>query len=313
MGSGDRARRFARALATGQYQLGTGLVADRTVHDLIGEIAALLSQARIPDPRREATDIVAAVLDVPRLWPAVHRQELISQNSQSLALRASAHRAMGAPFAYSVGRAAFRHLNLEVDDRVLIPRQETEILVEAVLNHANTAGGLAVDIGTGSGAIALSLASEARFEQVVGTDISTGALAIARANASRVAPLLNSRVEFRHGSFLAPVAELRARVVVSNPPYVATAEAFSLPASVRDWEPPVALFSGGDGMVATERIIRDAACVLEPFDLLALEVDSRRAPLAARLAADTTQYHHITILPDLTGRDRILLATRTDR
>ncbi|MGI9078209.1 MAG: peptide chain release factor N(5)-glutamine methyltransferase [Gemmatimonadaceae bacterium] len=320
VGSGDRARRAARAPGTARYRPGTGnrapgtgLVADRTIGYLIDHIDELLTRANVRNSRREATDLVAAILDVPRLWPAVCLQQIVSPAIVSRAVCAAERRASGAPFAYAVGRAAFRHLTLEVDDRVLIPRQETEVLVEAVLNRAATAGGLAVDIGTGSGAIALSLASEGRFDRVIGTDVSAGALAVALANACRLASSLHSPVEFRPGAFLAPVADLRARLVVSNPPYIALAEATALPPGVRDWEPPVALFSGPDGMAATAQIVRDAALVLEPFGLLALEVDSGRAALAARIAADTAHYHDIAILPDLSGRDRILLATRTDR
>jgi len=302
-----------RAPNTGQYQPDTALVAERTVGKLIAGIIDLLTRADVPNPRREAVDLVAAVLDVPRLWPALQHQRQVEPEIASRILLAAKQRAAGAPFAYAVGRAAFRHLNLHVDDRVLIPRQETEMLVEAVLQRTNGDGGLAVDIGTGSGAIALALASEGRFDQVIGTDISAGALAVARANALRLASSLNAPIEFRHGAFLAPVADLRARVIVSNPPYISSSEAVALPASVRDWEPPVALFSGLDGMVATARIIRGSAHILEPLGLLAMEVDSRRAALAARIAADTKYYHDIAILPDLTGRDRILLATRTDR
>src|SRR5581483_7272493 len=99
----------------------------------------------------------------------------------------------GAPFAYAVGRAAFRHLTLDVDPRVLIPRQETEVLVEAVLEWVGSAdGGVAVDIGTGSGAIALALASEGPFARVIATDVSREALAVARGNVERLAPALRA-------------------------------------------------------------------------------------------------------------------------
>jgi release factor glutamine methyltransferase len=101
-----------------------------------------------------------------------------------------------------------------------------------------------------------------------------------------------------------------ARVIVSNPPYIATSEATSLPRSVRDWEPPVALFSGGDGMTATSELVRDAAALLEPGGLLALELDSRRASLAAELAMASGAYVNVGIRLDLAGRERILLATR---
>jgi release factor glutamine methyltransferase len=201
---------------------------------------------------------------------------------------------------------------LAVDERALIPRQETEELVGAVLEWAaaGAPGGVAVDVGTGSGAIALALATEGRFDRVVATDVSLGALAVAAANVARLGAAARAPIELRHGSLLAPVADLRARVIVSNPPYVAYDEAAALPRSVRDWEPPVALFSGAGGMRATARIIGGAAPLLEPGGLLALEVDSRRASLAAELAMADGRYADVGVRLDLSGRERILLATR---
>lgn len=283
-----------------------------TVGELVREIAALLAPVDVDLARTEARDIVAAVLDMPRLWPSANRDERIDEPSCRAARGAAAKRACGAPFAYAVGRAAFRHLILDVDERVLIPRQETEMLVEAVLDAGTAAQGIAIDVGTGSGAIALALASEGRFLQVIATDVSLGALAVARTNAERLRGALRCPVEFRHGSLLAPVASLRAHVVVSNPPYIGYGEAGALPASVRDWEPPIALFSGADGMTATARIIRDAAAVLEPGGLLALEVDARRASLAAELALADGRYCDVAVRLDLAGRERFLIARRKD-
>lgn len=233
---------------------------------------------------------------------------------------AARKRALGAPFAYAVGRAAFRYLTLDVDERVLIPRQETEMLVTAVLEEDLAPGGLAIDIGTGSGAIALSLAIEGRFARIIGTDVSLGALEVARHNASllptAMRPQAGSRrlpmMEFRHGSLLAPVQGERAQVVVANPPYIAAREATMLPASVRDWEPPVALFSGADGMTMTALIIAGAAAVLEPRGLLALELDSRRAFQTATLALADGSFCNVSVRLDLAGRERILLATRVE-
>jgi release factor glutamine methyltransferase len=277
----------------------------RSARDVMASVAELLSGAGIPEPRAEARDIVAAVLDMPRLWPSLHADEPLDDGARADAIRAARHRA--------AGRAAFRHLTLDVDERVLIPRQETEQLVEAVLEMAGDWDGIAVDLGTGSGAIALSLASEARFTRVVATDVSEGALTVARDNAVRLAAALNTPVEFRQGSLLAPLGPERARVIVSNPPYVSHDEAAELPAGVRDWEPPVALFSGGSGMDATAAIIRGAAAHLKPRGLLALEVDARRAALAAELALACGFYEDVSVRLDLAGRERILLARRIER
>ncbi len=212
------------------------------------------------------------------------------------------------PVQYSEGKAYFRHLELGVDERVLIPRPETEVVVDWALRLAGGKGGTAVDIGTGSGAIALSLAMEGGFARVVGTDVSSDALDVARANLARIAPPLKTRVEFRLGSFLAPVVGLGARLLVSNPPYIATGELDSLPANVRGWEPPLALLSGEDGMDATATIIEGAHRVIAPGGWLVLEVDSSRAHVAETLVRAQGGYAEIAVHPDLTGRDRVLVA-----
>jgi release factor glutamine methyltransferase len=281
-----------------------------TVAALVRELTELLAAAEIADAQREARDIVAAVHDAPRFWAALHEGEIVADDRAEECRRAARRRCEGGPFAYAVGVAAFRHLTLRVDERVLIPRQETEQLVEEVLAREST--GLAIDIGTGSGAIALALASEGRFDRVIGTDVSRGALTVARANVDRLVTSLRAAVEWRQGALLAPVAGERARVLVSNPPYIAYDEAPALPSSVRDWEPPFALYSAAGGMAISASIIRGAPDVLEPGGLLALELDSRRASLAAELALADGRYRDVSVRLDLAGRERFLLARRKD-
>jgi len=281
----------------------------RTVGVALAALAELLAAGGVEEPRAEARDIVAALLDVPRFWPSTNRDAELDADVWRDAERAARRRTRGAPFAYAVGRAAFRHLTLDVDEGVLIPRQETEQLVETVL-AVGLRGGVAVDVGTGSGAIALALASEGSFERVIGTDVSLDALAVARRNAELLVGALRAPVEFRHGSLLAPLADVRARVLVSNPPYIAYPEAATLPASVRDWEPAIALLSGADGLRATSAIVRDAAAVLEPGGLLALEVDGRRASLVAELALAHGAYRDVSVRLDLAGQERFVLAVK---
>ena len=281
------------------------------VDALVSELLAMLAKAGIGEPRREASDIVAAILDQPRLWPAVHGETRVNGPDAGRRRAAARRRATGAPFAYAVSRAAFRHLLLAVDERVLIPRAETEELVSAVLEAcAGRSGGTAVDLGTGSGAIALALAQEGHFDRVIGTDLSSGAVTVARENAARCAAALRAPVEFRVGSWLAPLEGVRASVVVSNPPYIAHDEAVELPRSVRDWEPALALFSADSGMRDIACIIHGAPAVLEAGGLLAMEVDSRRASLAAELALADGRYRDVTVRLDLAGRERILMARR---
>ena len=277
--------------------------------------AALFFKGRVgDDPDAEARDLIAAVLDKPRFWPTLHPNTRLGESAITRICEATIARVRGAPFAYAVGRASFRHLTLDVDDRVLIPRQETEVLVDVVLEWAAArgAGGLAIDVGTGSGAIALALANEGAFDRVIATDVSTGAVRVARANAERLAGALHAPVDIRQGALLAPVRGEMARVVVSNPPYIAYGEMRELPSSVRDWEPPTALYAGDGGMAVIAALAREAATVLEPGGLLATEIDCRRGAACAELLRAQGCYHDVRVRPDLTGRDRVLTATRQD-
>lgn len=282
-----------------------------TVSALLDEIAAALDRGGVPGPASEAREIVAALYDVPRFWPVLNGAVEVDAATRARAQSAVAMRLRNAPLAYAVGRASFRHLTLDVDERVLIPRPETELLVDLVLQAAGPEpGGVAVDVGTGSGAIAIALAAEGRFSRVYGTDISRDALAVAARNVELSTALLRAPVELLHGSILGPLLDVRARVVVSNPPYIALGEAASLAPSVRDWEPAVALYSGNDGMSATAHLVRDAADVLAPGGLLAFEVDARRASLAAELVSRERRFGDVRVELDLAGRERFVLARR---
>ena len=280
-----------------------------TVRALAGELEALLASAGIDSARREARDIIASVLDVPRFWPSMHPDVAMDAETIADATAAARRRARGAPFAYAVRRAAFRHLTLQVDERVLIPRVETEELVEVALALRCRPGGTGVDIGTGSGAIALALATEGRFDRIIGTDISGDAIAVASTNAAMLSGVLRAAVEFRVGSLLRPLAGVRARLLCANLPYIAYGEAAALPASVRDWEPPLALFSPDEGMLAIRAVLAGAPSVLERGGHLVLEVDARRASLAAEMAMTNPSYRDISVRLDLAGRERFVVAT----
>ena len=296
------------ALATGDRTM-------RTVGSLVAEMRARLLPMLGADAESGARELLAAVADRPRHWPVMARDEPITSEEWRRAIDATARRARGAPLQYAAGQASFRHLTLDVDERVLIPRPETEQLVDLVLRlvaRGAPGGGTAVDVGTGSGAIALALASEGAFDRVIATDVSLDALAVAHANVVRCAGQLRAPVELRHGSLLSAVPERGLGVVVSNPPYISLDEAASLPAGVRDWEPAVALFSGDGGMATTAALIRSAARSLAPGGLLAIEVDTRRAALAAELLASHGGYADVRVDRDLTGRERFVAARRLE-
>lgn len=287
-----------------------GSGAPMTVARLVVELTVTLGGAGMPEARTEARDLLAAILDVPRHWPTLHAEDDASAELVADARRAARRRADGAPMAYAVGRAPFRQFTLDVDERVLIPRPETELLPDLVLGMIAEAGGVAVDVGTGSGAIALALAADGRFDRVIATDISADALTVARGNARLLHQTLRTPVECRLGAGLAPVAGERLRAVVSNPPYIAFGEVPSLPAAVRDWEPPLALACAAEGLAVTRALVRDAAPLLEPGGVLALEVDVRRAMLVAELIASHGAYAGVRIEMDLTGRERFVVARR---
>ena len=276
----------------------------QTVGHLVAAMAARLNH--LDDPHREARELLAALLDVPRHWPLVRENKWVELETWDRACAAADKRGSGAPMAYAAGRANFRHLTLDVDERVLVPRPETELLVDLVLKRCGH-GGVAADIGTGSGAIALSLASEGKFDRVIATDISLDALTVARGNATRIEC---TGVEFVHCDLLPRAQSPKLRAVVSNPPYISFSEIPLLPPSVRDWEPSIALFSAREGLETTARLVRQAAVSLEPGGLLALEVDARRAALVAELVASNRRYEDVNVHLDLAGRERFVLARR---
>jgi release factor glutamine methyltransferase len=277
-----------------------------TVESLLPELAAIVGE-------REAVEILSAILDVPRFWPALNRAAIVGDGVAGMARAAARRVRAGAPLQYAAGSAAFRSWTLAVDERVLIPRPETEQLVDLVLGWSNgRRGGVVVDVGTGSGAIALSLAAEGDYDAVVGTDLSADALEVAAANLARLQRRISVPVEFLHGSLLQPVEGRQVSVVVSNPPYIALAEAAALPSLVRDWEPPVALFGGVDGMAVISALVPAAGRNLQPGGLLALEVDSRRASFTRDLIISDGSFDDVRIVPDLTGRERFVLANRRD-
>ena len=281
----------------------------RIVGEIVDTVAQRLTESGITDASAEARDLVAAVIGEGRFWPRVNAEQALPGVVVDRIVAAAARRMAGMPFAYAVGRAAFRHLTLRVTERVLIPRQETEVLVDLVLARRRT--GIVADIGTGSGAIALAMAAEGSFDRVIATDVDAEAIAVARGNSDSLTGALRTRIEFRTGDLLAPLAGEQVDVLVSNPPYIAFEEAGELPDAVRNWEPSHALFSGDHGLDATRRIIGDAPGILSTGGLLALEVDSRRARQVADLAAATGYFRDVDVFQDLTGRDRFVLGTRT--
>lgn len=278
-----------------------------SVGEALSRATERLQQAGVLNPKRESTALWAAVVgSTPgEIW--LNREASPAPEVADRFWKAVGRRAGGAPFPYAVGRAGFRTLDLLVDGRALIPRPETEGLVGLVLEWAGNRGGqgLAADVGTGSGCIALALAQEGDFVGVVATERSPQAAALARENVTRVKPRVP--VEVREGDLLGPLAGSRYRVIVSNPPYLTDAEYEALEPSVRAFEPREALVSGADGLDATRALLAGAAPLLEPGGLLALEIDERRGS-DVRALAHEFGWRRIGIHDDLFGRPRFALA-----
>jgi len=258
--------------------------------------------AGLTEPRREAIRLLGDLSGASPGEVVLRGEEPVSA---ALALRftdAVGRRAAGEPIAYVSGVAGFRHLTVSVDRRVLIPRPETEGLVDLV--RALVPSGRVLDVGTGSGCIALSLALEGAYD-VTATDASLDALAVAAENARR----LDLPVRLLAGDLVAPVAGELFSAVVSNPPYLTRAEYLALGPGVRDWEPEPALWSGVDGLDATRRLVADVPPVLEAGGWLMLEVDCSRAAGVAALAW-RSGWSEVAVHQDLFGRDRYLVARR---
>jgi release factor glutamine methyltransferase len=221
-----------------------------------------------------------------------------------------ARRAAGEPLQYVVGRWGFRSLDLFVDRRVLIPRPETEAVVGHALDELDRMGRgplLVADLGTGSGAIALSLAAERPAVEVWATDASADALDVAGANLAGLGHP-GTRVRLAHGSWYEALpAELRGRLalVVSNPPYVADGD--DLPSVVRDWEPAAALVAGPTGLEAVAVVVAGARPWLAPGAAVVVEIAPHQAEPAVELAA-AAGFAAAEVRPDLAGRPRALVA-----
>jgi release factor glutamine methyltransferase len=279
-----------------------------TLHPLraVLEDAALrLKAAGIAEPRREARRLWADLQGHSRADLLPLRDDPVDQPLRARYEAAVLRLAAGEPIQYVTGIAGFRRLTLGSDRRALIPRPETEGLVELVL--ARVSHGRIADIGTGSGCIALSLADEGEFDRVVGVDRSPEALALARENRDQ----LGLPVEFVEGDLCEPLRGELWDALVSNPPYLTSGEYQGLGRSVRDWEPEGALSDGPDGLATTRRLVVQARDVVRAGGLLGLEVDCSRAPAVAGLATEAG-WVDVNVYEDLFGRARYVLARRSE-
>ncbi len=284
-----------------------------TVGDLLDDLSSTLVRPGVPPARAQARDLIAWTLDKPRFWPSANPDLELDAETVARLQQAAEKLRSGMPLQYAVGKAPFRHLTLEVTPDVLIPRPETELLIEIVVAAQRGGKGTVVDVGTGSGAIALALAAESAFEEVIAIDLSPLALKVAQRNLAAIPEDRRARLRFLEGNLLTPLQGLIVEAVVSNPPYISLSEMAELPSNVRDWEPHLALFADDDGMATIRALVPQAAEVLQAGGLLAMEVDSRRNDLAVAAVLADGRFTDVEPRLDLTGRPRFVVARRKER
>jgi release factor glutamine methyltransferase len=306
---------------------------------LIDAAARLLAEALHPEnARRDAEELLLHVLrkdarERNRAWLFANLRSPISGQLESEFLALIARRSAGEPVQYITGEADFYRMQFHVTPEVLIPRPETELLVEKVnqlvpvflprsvkpLGFRLRVGALQIgvdqsqpaprilDVGTGSGAIAISIAHDWSEAEITAIDSSASALDVARSNAERLG--FADQIRFLQGDLLAPVANEKFDIVVSNPPYVPTADRATLAVEVRDHEPALALFAGPDGLDIFRRLIPQAFACLISGGFLVLEIGYGQSEAIAKLLA-AAGFGQIEFLPDLQSIPRVACAQR---
>jgi release factor glutamine methyltransferase len=275
-----------------------------TLAEVLRRSTGYLEQHGSPTPRLDAELLLAHGLGISRIELYTQFERPLGEDELAACRELVRRRGLREPVAYVIGSWGFRGLDLAVDARVLVPRPETELLVDRCLVLLEgVERPRVVDVGTGSGAIALSLKSERPDAEVVACDISQDALDVAAANAER----LGLDVELHLSDLLAQVPGDGFRLVVSNPPYVSEREMADLEPEVAEYEPRLATVAGADGLEVYRRLLPEAAGRLVDGGSLALECGNGQAPpLVAELAA--AGYGPAGIEPDLAGIDRVVWA-----
>jgi release factor glutamine methyltransferase len=268
-----------------------------TVREELDVATSSLAEVGVESPRLDAELLLARVLGVDRAQLVMRADEEASGDDRTRYLALLTRRVKREPVAYIFGRKEFRRLNLAVDPRVLIPRPETELLVEVGLTLPP--GVRVADVGTGSGAVALALKDERPDLDVVGVDVSSGALSVARLNASR----LRLQVDFVQGDLLEDVS---CDAVLANLPYVADDEL--LPPEVALYEPRGALLGGADGLDVVQRLVAQAG-QRPAIKLLALEIGYTQAAAVAALLAQAG-FDEVERIRDLAGHERVVVGRR---
>ncbi len=283
-----------------------------SIAESILEAAETLRQAGISDPRREAGSLLQYIINRDRTFIISHAEDLVTAEQQQNFRRCVARRAGGEPLQYITGRQAFFGLDFEVTKDVLIPRPETELLVETALSLLDASGAapFVCDVGTGSGCIAVALLHQHQRAFALGIDLSEAAIRVAQRNARRHS--VTERIAFFVSDCFAAMrhGEARFDLVVSNPPYVAGLALDGLQREVRDHEPRVALTPGTDGLSIIRRLLSESAGFLKPSGHLLVEIGFDQGAVVDRLI-DRKVWKLLDIHSDLQGIPRIVALEKT--
>ena len=280
-----------------------------TVMDVIRASADYLCGKGLEHGRLDAEHLLAHVLGMGRLHLYLHFDRPLTLAERGCFKPLLRRRAAREPLQYILGSAPFRNLTLDVDRRVAIPRPETEYLID-VLQRAAGADRVfesALDMGTGSGAIALALSAEGVARSVTATDLSAAALAAARHNAAAA----GITIDFREGRLLEPVADLSFDLILSNPPYLTEAEWGSAQPEVREWEPRMAMVGGEDGLEVIRDLVGGLDDLLLPGGWVGLEVGNTHSATVVGMLEAVPALGSVGVHDDLAGRQRYVLARKT--
>ena len=279
---------------------------NRSIGQSIAEATATLQAAQIAEPRMEAVSLLMHALNVDRAFVIAHPERELSEPDSRRFLQFVTRRASREPLQYITGVQEFFNLNFEVTPDVLIPRPETELIVEAALDVLKSADGpLIADVGTGTGCIAISLLHEKLTARALGIDVSSKALAVAHRNAERHGVSGHFALMQADGLSAFPQRPIFS-AIVSNPPYIAAKEIDSLQPEVRDYEPLSALIAGEDGLSHIRMLLRSAAHRLGPDGALIFEIGFNQSD-AVQALIDPATWKLVQIRSDLQRIPRVFV------
>jgi len=284
-----------------------------TCLEILNQGVEKLKSVGIDRPRTNAELLLGAVLNKNKVNLYLDRDRTLTSGEIERFDQFIKERISHKPVQYIIGTIEFFGLEFKVDERVLIPRPETETLVEAVIEQLkNKENPKIIDLGTGSGVIAISLAKNLKEAFVYATDVSKDALEVAKENALKNE--MDNQIEFFYGDWFAPFRnknlEGQIDCVVSNPPYVSKDELENLPKEIKDYEPIVALASEGEGIFFHKNIIENSVDFLKKDGLLAMETAFGQAEKVAELVRQSRDFSSIEVIKDLAGIDRVVKAMK---